>query len=190
MTKITYKRKENIHIYIKEVIIIYIIYNKNNLNDLIKKRYVFDGYLKIPVEIIHSLSDKDKDIVNILFGHFKEKALKYFIMDKQKCISYPLSPNRTLYIDYANNHLNFYIKDIKNKEITQTLILSDINKIIRAEQVIYKTIQNANNNDKIQNGKDNLTSVLVRTAYYCKIHNSGSPTIEQCKLNDDITLDI
>lgn len=167
----------------------FINYN-NNINDLIKTRYTYKGNLKIPVDIIHSLSDKEKNQINRVFDTFKENALNYFIIDKKTCVSYPLSPSRTLYIDYTNNHLNFYIKDIKNKEITQLLSINDINKIIRSERLIYKAIQNTVGKDIRQNAHDNIFSTLVQSAYNSKINNRGSPTVEGYKLNDDIDLDI
>lgn len=161
---------------------------KNDENNLIQSRYHFSGNIKVPNNIIHSLSESEKELVINVLSNLYSRIIDLCPNKANICIEYPLSINRTLYVDIKDNKLNFYIKDIKEKEFTQILSSNDIEKIIRAESNILTHVKNESNRNAEQKKAANLVSTLIHHAFNNKQHNKASPPIQGCKLNDDFEL--
>ena len=87
----------------------------------ILSRYIFDGNLKIPVHFIKSADTNMQSLIITVFSKLRDRLLSCFQYNENCCITYPLSINRTLYIDYRNKKLNFYIKDDEKKEFNSII---------------------------------------------------------------------
>ena len=159
--------------------------------DALNKRYVFPGNIKVPVEIIERLSNKEKDNLTITLNSLRSNLISCVESGEDTCFKITLTKTTSLYIDFRNNNLNFYIEDDKNEFYTQILSLADCEAIERKETGIIKAFKAYNEMPELTDEKrrNNLTQTLVHSAYESKRHNKGSPTVFGKKVSDDFSID-
>lgn len=134
----------------------------------VKGRYVFPGNLKLPVGIIKSndINDKHLSQLFIVLDEFRDRCISNVVYNRRSCCPIELDSNKTLYIDYNNGFLNFYIKNIDKHEIGQHLSLNDCERIVRRESTILQQLYYYSNFELLENKKkDLLLQTLVHSAY-------------------------
>lgn len=161
--------------------------------NIIKGRMIFEGNLKLPVELIESgeISEKDLEIAKDVIMRLKDRLLSDCQYNADYLCKIPLSFNKQLIVDYCNNKLNLYIQDDKENIYTQTLTKETADHIVRKEAFIIKS--NQIHAKSLSSGKERrpeiLEQKLVHSAYESKTHNRGSPTVFGRKIGDDFDLD-
>ena len=159
----------------------------------IKARYIYPGNLKIALADIENLEYSEKQINNLAneLKFLKNILLSSFVFDQNDCYKVDLSLTRSLYIDYKNNQLNFFIEDKLNKVITQIITIKECEKLQRIESILSRKIKEYTSKDiNTDRNKNNLASTLIHSAYKEIQHNRGSPVIFGNTIDDDFNLDL
>ncbi len=160
---------------------------ENRDDQLLKTRYIFPGQLKLPVAVLHRVSETEKQKMVDFLNTFFDTVLLQCEQGKDLYLSLPLTPSRTLYVDYTNGKLTFFIEDASNELLTQTLTARDVTQLMRKEPLLVKTIQNCH----ALPPANIIHAKVVAHALHQWIDdpnkNRGSPMLAYAKFDNDLT---
>lgn len=103
--------------------------------------YVFPGELRVAVEDIERLPQKDFEIIRDVLGGLKDRLLSCFETDVYSVCKIPVSARTSLIACYQNNIIDLYLLDNISNEIFQTLTLKDVDMLVRREQTVLKAVR-------------------------------------------------